>query len=302
MSALIIAGFNPYTEDRAPVGLALAAGDQTGSRVVAVAVYPWEISGEFVNPYTDDGAARVTVTRALRRLHEDVGVETRIVTDLSAPHALHELARKEEASLIVVGSTTRDRIGRVLAGSTAERLLQGAPCPIALAPNGYSRASLNTIAVGFADSPEGHTALTTAHALASRFGARLRVVAALHPSGGLDAAMAGGLKPERSVMLTGRHRQEIQAAVRRALAALPPGVDVEDELHVDDPADVLLRISEHVDLLVCGSRGYGPLRSVLLGGVSRRVVDGAHCPVLVLPRGVERPLEGLLAEPGAVTA
>jgi nucleotide-binding universal stress UspA family protein len=215
------------------------------------------------------------------------------------PEALHVLAEAKRAALIVVGSTRREALGRVLTGSTAERLLQGAPCPIAIAPRGYARARIAALGVGFADTPEGHLALTAAHALAARFGARLRVVAALHPSGGLDAAMASGMKPQRSVLLEGRHRAETRAALDRAVQALPAGVDVEDELHVEDPADVLLRISEHVDLLVCGSRGYGPLRSVLLGGVSRRVVDGAQCPVLVLPRGVEAPLEGLLAQPSA---
>jgi nucleotide-binding universal stress UspA family protein len=128
------------------------------------------------------------------------------------------------------------------------------------------------------------------------------VNAVLHPTGGLDAAMAAGLRPQRSAALEGRHRIEVEAALDRALEALTPGVDVERDLHVDDPADVLLRISEHVDLLVCGSRGYGPLRSVLLGGVSRRLVDEAQCPVLVLPREAGRPLEGLLDHTGAATA
>jgi nucleotide-binding universal stress UspA family protein len=161
---------------------------------------------------------------------------------------------------------------------------------VALAPRGYTRSALRTIAVGFVDSPEGHAALVAAHALAARKGAQLRVVAAVHPTGGFDRE-AG--KPERGHRLQGRHRLEAQAALDQAVAALPAGAEAEGELHVDDPAEVLLRISEHVDLLVCGSRGYGPLRSVLLGGVSRRLVDGAHCPVLVLPRGVEHPLEDL---------
>jgi hypothetical protein len=44
------------------------------------------------------------------------------------------------------------------------------------------------------------------------------------------------------------------------------------------------------------SRGYGPLRAVLLGGVSHRVAVEARCPVMVLPRGEHAPLEALLAE------
>jgi nucleotide-binding universal stress UspA family protein len=94
-------------------------------------------------------------------------------------------------------------------------------------------------------------------------------------------------------MLQGRRRGEVEAGLERAVAALPAGVEVETELHVENPADVLLRISEHVDLLVCGSRGYGPLRSVLLGGVSRRLVEGSQCPVLIVPRGAVVPMEDL---------
>ena len=50
-----------------------------------------------------------------------------------------------------------------LTGSTAERLLQGAPCAIALAPHGYERTRIATVAVGVADPPERPSALTTAH-------------------------------------------------------------------------------------------------------------------------------------------
>jgi nucleotide-binding universal stress UspA family protein len=49
-------------------------------------------------------------------------------------------------------------------------------------------------------------------------------------------------------------------------------------------------------VLVVGSRGYGPLRAVLLGSVSRRLMTEAHCPVIVVPRGVEAALEALLEE------
>ncbi len=58
----------------------------------------------------------------------------------------------------------------------------------------------------------------------------------------------------------------------------------------------LRRLTEHVDLLVCGSRGYGPVRAVLLGAVSRRIVTEARCPVAVLPHGRGSRLESLIAE------
>lgn len=97
-------------------------------------------------------------------------------------------------------------------------------------------------------------------------------------------------------------RSEIKSALQLAIAALAPGVEIEYDIFVDDPAGALLRVSAHVNLLVCGSRGYGPLRTVLLGGVSRRLVDGARCPVLVLPRDARRPLEDLLDGADTVAA
>jgi nucleotide-binding universal stress UspA family protein len=50
--------------------------------------------------------------------------------------------------------------------------------------------------------------------------------------------------------------------------------------------DELVRLSECVDLLVLGSRGYGPVRRTLLGGSSDRIVHAAVCPVIVVPRDV----------------
>jgi nucleotide-binding universal stress UspA family protein len=293
MSVPIIAAYDPNAEDLAPVELALAAARVTGARVIATAVYPWDVSYGWAEPYPDPRSER-RVDEAMQQLHEDLGVETRVLKDVSVPSALHRLARDVEAGLIIVGSTDRGAAGRVLTGSTAQRLLQGAPCPVAVAPRGYTATALSTIAVGFIDTAEGHAALRAAHLLAKLAGARLRLIAALHPSGGLDAALAGAMKPERGSQLQGRDRANVDATLEHALSALGPGVETFSEFHVDDPADVLLRISENVDLIVCGSRGYGPLRSVLLGGVSRRLVDESSCPVLVLPRETPQPIENLV--------
>jgi nucleotide-binding universal stress UspA family protein len=59
-------------------------------------------------------------------------------------------------------------------------------------------------------------------------------------------------------------------------------------------ADALRRASEHVDLLVCGWRRCGSLQRVVLGGVSRRLIDTARCPVIVLPRQDHPQLEDCL--------
>jgi nucleotide-binding universal stress UspA family protein len=59
-----------------------------------------------------------------------------------------------------------------------------------------------------------------------------------------------------------------------------------------DPPGLLAELSSWVDLLVCGSRGYGPLRTVLLGGDSGRLAHTAACRLLVMPRAVDRAAAG----------
>jgi nucleotide-binding universal stress UspA family protein len=74
------------------------------------------------------------------------------------------------------------------------------------------------------------------------------------------------------------------------VAGLPAGVRAVAACLEGEPSERLIAASEKLDLLIVGSRGYGPLRAVLTGGVSGRVIRGAHCPVIVVPRGVEAPL------------
>jgi nucleotide-binding universal stress UspA family protein len=96
-----------------------------------------------------------------------------------------------------------------------------------------------------------------------------------------------------------RMRADLEAAAHArldaAVAQLPAAVAATPTLLAGDPARELVEHSRELDLLVVGSRRYGPLRAVLLGGVSGRVVRSAACPVVVVPRGEERPLAALTA-------
>jgi nucleotide-binding universal stress UspA family protein len=51
-----------------------------------------------------------------------------------------------------------------------------------------------------------------------------------------------------------------------------------------DPAAAIATAANDLDLLVVGSRSYGPLGAVLLGAVTRQLVRMASCPVMVVPR------------------
>jgi nucleotide-binding universal stress UspA family protein len=51
-----------------------------------------------------------------------------------------------------------------------------------------------------------------------------------------------------------------------------------------EPARELAGEAERLDLLITGSRGYGPIRRLMLGSTSHMLVHEAPCPVMVLTR------------------
>jgi nucleotide-binding universal stress UspA family protein len=79
------------------------------------------------------------------------------------------------------------------------------------------------------------------------------------------------------------------------VAGLPQDVDAEAVTLEGEPEHRLAEATKDLDLMITGSRGYGPHRAVLLGSVSGRLVRDASCPVIVLPRGIEEPFEALFA-------
>ncbi|MFZ5898110.1 MAG: universal stress protein [Bacillota bacterium] len=61
-------------------------------------------------------------------------------------------------------------------------------------------------------------------------------------------------------------------------------VRIETLVLFGDPAQLITEYAEEkeYDMVVLGSRGAGPLRGVLLGSVSYKVLNSAHCPVLIV--------------------
>ena len=182
-------------------------------------------------------------------------------------------------------------------GMRMDRLLHGAPCPVAVVPRGWgSDRSFATIGVAYTESEESHEALLAAHVLAMRVGAALRVITVVKHEEAMHLDVETYIAGKAGKTLEdveGEYRLQAERQLRRRTAEMGDDVPIEIDATVGDPAEVLIAASGHLDLLVCGSRGYGPVRAVLLGSVTRRLVAEASCPIVVLPRGVSAPLESL---------
>jgi nucleotide-binding universal stress UspA family protein len=283
MTAPILAGVDGTGSGQDAVALAARLARATGAPLLVACVYPRD-----TRPSADGDAAKGPAAEALEAARELLGgltVEYRTTASSSPARGLAELAEAEDAATVVVGSHRRGPIGRVASGGTAERLLHGSGCPVAVAPRGYRRREgdgLRRIGVAFIGSPDGQEAVRHAADLALRSGLPLTLfsVVAVHHNWFVPEAV----RPEEETIPV-EVRKEYQEALDRALAGLPEGVRATGELLYGEVVDELSMVGERgVDLLVCGSRGYGPVRRVLLGTVSAALVRQSSVPVLVVPR------------------
>ena len=208
-------------------------------------------------------------------------VEYRSVASSSAAHGLHDLAEEEGATVIVVGSGRSAPKQRLFAGSTAERLLAGSMCPVAVAPAGMAvlPGALGRIGVAYVDTPDGRAALAEAARLARRVGSGLRLYTVV-AEGDATMPFLVGQDAEHAFLETARETYE--QSLEKA-AATVSDVAVDWRILAGDVVEALSELDE-VDALFCGSRGYGPARRVLLGGVSARLLRRARRPVVVVPR------------------
>jgi nucleotide-binding universal stress UspA family protein len=287
MTATYIAGYDGSEAARAALHFTTRLAEHADAKVVAAAVYP----------QAPVPAGRAVTHRVVAEREEEARREAaQMLADAGVPDITHWtvaatspaaglqlLAEDERAALVAVGATHRGAIGRLVAGSVGEHLLHGSPCPVAIVPPTWEDRPIGTIGVAYNGEDESIAALRAAEDLARRLGARLVVIAVYEPM--MTPYMAGGLAPYASVDLDKQLREQFVEQVSGVIGDNA----VETEVRViDGPAGrgLVETGADGIDLLVLGSRGYGPARSVLLGSVSRHVVDHAPCPVLVVPRGV----------------
>jgi nucleotide-binding universal stress UspA family protein len=258
--------------DAVALAQALVAGDGQLTLAHVYSGHGFIYPSGAVDAAVDREAARKLLTRA--RSEAEVDADLRWRASSSPGRGLHELCEAADADLLVVGSSRRGLLGRVLIGDDTRSALNGAPCAIAIAPSGYVRqpALMREIGVGFDGSPESLHAVEVARVLAVESGTKLSAFEAVSIP---TYAFVGGVVPIDDTP------ELLVEDARRKIADLG---DVEPHAAYGVPVEELALYSASLDLLVVGSRGYGPIGRLIHGSTSAQLARAARCPLLVLTR------------------
>jgi nucleotide-binding universal stress UspA family protein len=207
------------------------------------------------------------------RAEAEISADLISVAALSPGAGLHEQAEEMQADLLVVGSCSRGVLGRVMVGDDTRAALNGAPCSVAVAARGYADhpTPFAKIGVGYNDSPESAAALAMAREVAQPTRASIHVLQVVP----IASYAYGGAVPMGPVV------EEILEDANKNLAELP---DVQARAVSGLTGEELAGFSDQVDLLVVGSRGYGPLKRLVLGSTTMFLERHGRSSLLVLPR------------------
>jgi nucleotide-binding universal stress UspA family protein len=272
----VLVGVDARSGGRDAIALAIKLcepdGDLTFARVYSGAYVP---SHALSPGLVREDLAQAEDELAAMRAAAGVDAETVVKQAPTAGQGLHELAEENTADVLVVGSCHRGFFGRAMLGDDTRAALNGAPCAVAVAPAGYAQNAkpLASVGVAYDGSAESKAALEAAKALAARTHAAVR---ALHVVS-WPTYMYTGMMPPASESV-----DELIKSAESDIKALP-GVDGRAEYGI--PSEELTKFSGEVDLLILGSRNYGPVRRMMVGSISRYLQRHAHGPVLILPRG-----------------
>ena len=274
----VLVGFDGSQGGRDALEMARALATALVADVVAVTVVPYGPLPITATLLREDEIveAEPLLAEARERL-AGLSVETRMFGGGTPAGVLTDLAEEERFDLLVVGSPHRGPIGRALIGSVANSLLLGAPCGVLVAPRGYAteiHRVFEQVAVAYDGTPEAGVALRRAEAIALQTGARIRVLTVVAPA--VSLGVIGYVPP-----LPPEPRWVVEEGIR----SIGAGVSADSEVLHGPPAEALAKACEEgVDLIIAGSRGYGPMLRVLVGSVSSALIHNAPCPVLIVPR------------------
>ena len=219
-----------------------------------------------------------------RALQRGIAVSTRIATGIPSEE-IHAAAQAEDSDLIIVGTRGKTGLAHVLLGSTAERVIRTAPCPVLAvhmtkdSSTGDHGIRLERMLVPIDFSDCSLDALEYAAVIAQQSKAHLSLLHVPEPvSYGLDFTMGHLAERERGKEVIEKRLKDLVAAVTSA------GIGADYALHAGIPRDAILEAAKNAaaDAIVMGTHGRRGLSHIMAGSVTENVLRTANCPVFTV--------------------
>lgn len=224
-----------------------------------------------------------------RAVKQGILTETKIATGIPSEEVL-AAATSEQPELIVVGTRGRTGLPHILLGSTAERIIRSAPCPVLAVRTQGQRADeagsrprdpadLKRILVPVDFSDCSREALEYGVLVARRCKASITILHVIEPvSYGLDFTLPHVAKREGDKALIMEKLSGLTSAITSA------GLTCDSQIFGGLPADSILEASmaQGGDMIVMGTHGRRGLSHALFGSVAESVLRKSFCPVLTV--------------------
>lgn len=209
-------------------------------------------------------------------------------------HEICELAKQLPADLIVISTHGRTGLQHFVLGSTTERVVRYAPCPVLVVreierdfagggTDADTQLALRNICVPIDFSDCSARGVRYAVWLAKACGAKLRLVHSLRVEPFIPAEpfVAYHREPAPGVI-----ERAARLAMRKFVKATDfEGVAYECIIEVGHPGERIIAQADaqSCELIIIPTQGATGFGHVMLGSTAEHVVRHAHCPVLVVP-------------------
>jgi nucleotide-binding universal stress UspA family protein len=296
----VLVGYVPHKGGRGALDLGMQIAHSLGESMTVVTVVPRQWStpslakvdaeyAEFARQLGEEAEAKAR--EWLQETSVQVPTQYRAVPGRSVTSALLDAAEDCSASLLVLGSSTDGAIGRIVIGSTADKLLHASPVALALSPRGYRSTAaegFSRITCAFSDAEESEKVVEQVVGLGRRLGVPTRV-ASFGIRGATMFPPEVGLSAEDSVLDSWLEQASAAQSALRSDGVI--GEDTETVIATGTSwAESIASIDwDANELLALGSSTLGPIARVFLGSRATKLIRHSPVPVLVMPRGHELP-------------
>ena len=279
------------------IATAKSLAQRFGATIHLTHVHQWQYPANFMGPvmsseFSSAERQNMQLAKELKSIANKAGLSSRDQTHLrtgaSAFHEICKLAREISADLIVMPTHGHTGLKRVFLGSTAERVVRHAPCPVFVVRQFGRRATekkfdYKKVLVPVDFSGCSQRGLEYAIGVANELGAKIVLLHATY-LGYIYSAEGTALYDIPGLQKAARKNAERQMR-RLVREAKFGGVKFETVFTESSPASGICDFAKDqaVDLIITSTHGLTGFQHVLIGSVAEKVVRHAPCSVVVVP-------------------